>query len=353
MGGYGNFDRRRVSTRGLFSQNWGEGGECNQRSAGTGAPAAGSGEALRCDKGRGLQASGACSGRVGEEASVTGGVQESNGNSARTSGICGAEMGGRSKKENGQMKTLVVANQKGGVGKTATLVHLAWYAAEQGAKVVVVDLDTQGNASYTLSKFDTKIGASSLLQGGGIPEIGLEEKGIRLINADARLADTEKMNVNLAAENFRKSLQSLEAQGFDLCLIDTAPSLGITMAVALMAGGYVLSPIELEAYSIQGIQKMLVTVNNIRKVNRSLSFVGMVPSKVDGRNPRHKRHLAELVAAYPKWIAPNHIGLRSSIADALASKRPVWEIKKTAARKAASEVQNLASDVFSKMGVQF
>jgi chromosome partitioning protein len=77
----------------------------------------------------------------------------------------------------------------------------------------------------------------------------------------------------------------------------------------------------------------------------------MVPSKVDARNPRHVRHQVELQAAYPKLMAPASIGLRSSIADALASGVPVWKIRKTAARKATHEVRALAAYVFEKMEI--
>jgi len=136
-----------------------------------------------------------------------------------------------------------------------------------------------------------------------------------------------------------------------VCLIDTAPSLGNSMAAALYAADYVISPIELEAYSIQGIKKMVTAIANVRKANPDLQFLGMVPSKVDNRNPRHGRHLDELVRAYPQLIIPTGIGLRSSIADALATCVPVWKIKKTAARKATQEVRALADHVLKRMEI--
>ena len=73
---------------------------------------------------------------------------------------------------------------------------------------------------------------------------------------------------------------------------------------------------------------MVTTITNIRRANPKLKFLGMVPSKVDARNPRHGRHLKELNQAYPQLMVPAGIGLRSSIADALASCVPVWKIKK-------------------------
>jgi chromosome partitioning protein len=161
----------------------------------------------------------------------------------------------------------------------------------------------------------------------------------------------EKLTLSEAASRFRKNVKALAACGFDVCLIDTAPSLGNSMAAALFAADYVLSPIELEAYSIQGIKKMVTAIANVRKANPGLQFLGMVPSKVDSRNPRHGRHLDELVRAYPQLIIPIRIGLRSSIADALATCVPVWKIKKTAARKATQEVRALADHVLKKMEI--
>ncbi|HBH7885301.1 TPA: ParA family protein [Vibrio parahaemolyticus] len=250
------------------------------------------------------------------------------------------------------MKTLVTANQKGGVGKTSTLVHLAFDFYERGKKVAVIDLDTQGNASYTLQEFRTGVVASNFFNGGPFDVVnGGDTPGMALIESDAALANMETMSLGRAGEHFRAGIASLAEQGFDVCLIDTAPSLGVSMAAALIAADYVLSPIELEAYSIQGIKKMNAAITNVRKANPKLQFLGMVPSKVDGRNPRHGRHLEQLQQAFPQLMLPTTIGLRSSIADALASGVPVWKIKKTAARKAAKEVRALADLVFTKMEI--
>ena len=75
----------------------------------------------------------------------------------------------------------------------------------------------------------------------------------------------------------------------------------------------------------------------------------MVPNRVDGRKPRHQRHLEELRAAYPQLVVPVSIGLRDSIAEALGAQIPVWEIKKSAAREAIKEVNALTDFVVEKM----
>lgn len=254
------------------------------------------------------------------------------------------------------MKTLVVAQQKGGVGKTSSLVHLAFDFLERGLRVAVIDLDTQGNASFTLQEFASGYLASQMFDLDGdslrqwfkdLPEGPL----VRLIASDSVLANMEKRTLSEAASMFKDNIDALADSGFDVVLIDTAPALGVSLAAALYAADSVLSPIELEAYSIQGIKKMLTTIANVRKLNIKLQFLGMVPSKVDARNPRHVRHQDELQTAYPQLMIPAAIGLRSSIADALASGVPVWKIKKTAARKATKEVRALAAYVFEKMEI--
>jgi chromosome partitioning protein len=273
-------------------------------------------------------------------------------------GVHRGEVGANRGKETGiqEMKTLVVAQQKGGVGKTSSIIHLAFVFLERGLRIAVIDLDTQGNASFTLHDFNSDYLASQMFdQNGddlrkwfhGLPDGPL----MRLIASDAVLANMEKRNLTDAAVVFNENITALADSGFDVVLIDTPPALGVSLASALYAADCVMSPIELEAYSIQGIKKMLTTIANIRKLNTKLKFLGIVASKVDARNPRHVRHQDELKAAYPQLMIPGGIGLRSSIADALASGVPVWKIKKTAARKATLEVRALAAYVYEKMEI--
>lgn len=247
------------------------------------------------------------------------------------------------------MKTLVIANQKGGVGKTSTLVHLSFYLRERGKRVVVIDLDTQGNASYTLRDFSRSPHSSTFFEALP-PEMPEIREALSLIPADPALMAIEGLSRSEAHARFAASLARLAERGYDVCLIDTAPALGIRMSAALSCADFVLSPIELEAYSIQGIKMMLTTIFNIRKEsNPGLTFLGMLPSRVDARNPRHKAHLEELRQAYPQLLAPVAIGLRASIADALATRIPVWKIRKTAARAAARELRALGDFVLDRM----
>jgi chromosome partitioning protein len=252
------------------------------------------------------------------------------------------------------MKTLVTAIQKGGQGKTFATCHLAFDFEERGLRVAVIDLDTQGNASFTLSESQSGYLASQLFSGDaeGLRQwfSKRENVGITLIAADSALANLDTMRLPQAAASLRANIEAL-SDFFDVCLIDTPPSLGIAMTAAVLAADYMLSPIEMEAYSLQGMKKMVAVIGNLRKQNPKLSFLGMVANKVDARKPRHVNNLSTLQHAYPQLVLPFSIGARDSIAEALGEQMPVWKIKKTAARKASQEVRVLADYVFMKMEI--
>jgi chromosome partitioning protein len=141
------------------------------------------------------------------------------------------------------------------------------------------------------------------------------------------------------------------ASYFDVCLIDTPPFLGVAMASAVLASDYLMSPVEMEAYSLQGMEMMLTVVGNLRQQNPGLEFLGMLPNKLEKRKPRHQANLAALRDAYPGFVMPTAIGARDSIAEALGEKKPVWRITKTAARTAKKEVRGMTDFVFDRMGL--
>jgi len=256
------------------------------------------------------------------------------------------------------MKTLVCANQKGGVGKTTLLVHLAFYFGELGKKTAVIDIDHQMNASYTLSKYSLPITSSKAFiypeaSGQKIAEAIREQSAanIFLIEADAALLALDERKAEDLAKNLSLVIKFLEESGIDIVLIDTPPALVPRFAAALMVADNVLSPIELEIYSLQGIEKMLTTIRNVRDTsNPKLKFLGMLPSRVVNSNPRHGKHLKELKARYPDLLLPLVISQRGSIADAVSLKVPVWSIKKTAVRLAAKEMKAFGDYILAKLG---
>lgn len=246
------------------------------------------------------------------------------------------------------MKTLVVSNQKGGVGKSTLVVHLAHFAAEQGARVLVVDLDPQRNATYSLQEFSTGT-VSSTLFGTSAVKVKRSGESIDLIEADQPLVDLDRAPP-ATIEHLARQLERLAPQ-YDLCVIDTAPAAGLRMVAALNAADYVVSPIELETYSIQGITSMLQTVHGVQqRFNPKLKFVGMLPSRFNSHSPAQKAALSDLLKAHPNLVLPFAISLRTSTAESLTERVPVWRIGKTSAREAGKEMKAALAGIVERMG---
>lgn len=247
------------------------------------------------------------------------------------------------------MKTIVVANQKGGVGKTTVSTHLAFYLRDQGKKVLFIDLDNQGNSSFTLKASASGSLAAELFRNSK-PDV-VAKDGITLLAADDSLVELERAKPD-AIESFVKAVNHL-GQSFDFCVIDTAPTLGLRMVAALTAANFALCPIELENYSIQGITKMLQTIFGVReRYNPGLTFLGMLANRFNSHSASQKENMAELLASYAHLMITAKIGNRSSISDALGQGIPVWEIPKTAARDAGKEMKEVFNQVIDKTEAQ-
>lgn len=248
------------------------------------------------------------------------------------------------------MKKLVTAIQKGGQGKTVTTCHLAWdFFKQKKLRVLVVDLDTQANTSFVLADYCSEHVASRLF---GKPVSWPPGEGpcLVVLPADPKLADLEGQPMDKVAAKLRASLEALSG-AFDVCLIDTPPSLGVLMASAVLCADYVLCPVELETFSLQGLEKMLTVVANLHQQNPALTFLGMLPNKVNGREPRHQEQIDAMRASHPGLVLPVQIGLRPCIAQAVGTQETVWASSKTAARPAKKEMSALANYVFEKMEI--
>ncbi len=197
-----------------------------------------------------------------------------------------------------ETRVLVVANQKGGVGKTTTAVNVAAALAQRGLRVLVVDVDPQGNASTALS-IDHPEGTPSaygvLVQETPIQDVVRpcpEVPGLDVVPATIDLAGAEIELVSLVARETRlhRALQAYlserEAAGqrYDYVFIDCPPSLGLLTVNALAAGQEMLIPIQCEYYALEGVTQLLRTIDEIRKhLNPTLTLGAIVLTMYDGR----------------------------------------------------------------------
>jgi chromosome partitioning protein len=189
-------------------------------------------------------------------------------------------------------RTITIANQKGGVGKTTTAVNLAASLAMHGARVLVVDLDPQGNASTALD-VDHHSGLSSvynvLVDGMPLSSVVRQVAGypqLYCVPAAIDLAGAEIELVPLVARESRlaRALAAYDASGLDYIFIDCPPSLGLLTVNALVAAPEVLIPIQCEYYALEGLEQLLRTVELVRShLNPTLAVTTILLTMYDGR----------------------------------------------------------------------
>jgi len=217
-------------------------------------------------------------------------------------------------------QTIACANQKGGVGKTTTVVNLGSYLALAGERVLVVDLDPQGNATSGLgldrnaierAVYDAVIDGARLVDmtvPGPVEGMDVVPSAIALAGAEVELAPMEGREHRLAR------LLADIASEYDYILIDCPPSLGLLTVNALTAADAVLIPLQCEYYALEGMSQLLATLDLIRDhLNPDLAIKGVVLTMYDARTKLSadvaaevRRHLGERVY---QTIIPRNVRL--------------------------------------------
>ena len=202
------------------------------------------------------------------------------------------------------IKTIAVANQKGGVGKTTTVVNLAACMAEKGVKVLLIDMDAQGNAttgcgirkkdlqksSYDLLT-DEIVKLSDLVIKTPYHNLWIVPSTMDLAGAELELAEAQGR-----AKRLENALKTAETENlFDFILIDCPPSLGLVTINALTAADTVLIPIQCEFFALEGLSQLTNTVKQVKKVyNPQLDIEGVLITMFDGRLNLTMQVLAEV-----------------------------------------------------------
>ena len=189
-------------------------------------------------------------------------------------------------------RKVALSNQKGGVGKTTSAINLAAAMVEEGRRVLVIDLDPQGNASTglgvapedrELTSMDLLMGAddpAALIRGTSIAGLSVVPSNMDLSSADVELADHRDRTGLL-----RAALRAPAFEAFDDILLDCPPSLSILTLNALIAADSVLVPLQAEFFALEGLSQLLRTVREVRRgANPGLRIEGVLLTMVDARN---------------------------------------------------------------------
>lgn len=195
-------------------------------------------------------------------------------------------------------RIVAIANQKGGVGKTTTAINLATALAAVGRRVLIVDLDPQGNASTGLgiARNARAVGAYQVLMGEAaveaavlptlVPNLAIVPADVHLAGAEIELVQTERREYRL-----RDALAG-RLTAYDHILIDCPPALGLVTLNALVAADAVMVPLQCEFFALEGVSHLVKTIDRVRRTfNPQLEIQGVVLTMFDKRN-----NLSDMVA---------------------------------------------------------
>lgn len=226
---------------------------------------------------------------------------------------------------------LVIANHKGGVGKTTTAVTLATGLAALGYRVVLIDCDPQGNVAAFLGLepggdlFDLVIAHRSLSETTvTVPEYD----NLSVVRGDATTVDINTLLVSgsprLTIQNaIAAPLTNLDREGYEVAILDTAPSLSATQLAALMAADWLIIPATPEFASESGVANLAQTVIRIQEQNGNAQLLGILPTMVDSRSKEHAQTIEEMERTFPDLVLPL-VRRLIALGEAPRAGKPIW-----------------------------
>ncbi len=252
-------------------------------------------------------------------------------------------------------KIIAIINQKGGVGKTTTAVNLSAMLAEMGQRVLVVDLDPQGNTTSGLGMAAGDKSVYEMLLG----RVTLREcaeatpwKNLSLAGADIRLAGAELDLVGMEQREYRlRTALKAESANYDFIFIDCPPSLGLLTVNALAAADRVMIPIQCEYYALEGVTSLMNTISRVkRSINPRLDIEGVVLTMLDGRTNLGLQVVDQVKKHFKKKVYATTIPRNVRLGEAPSHGEPIhiYDPRSTG----ALAYQALAQEVLEQNGIK-
>jgi chromosome partitioning protein len=249
-------------------------------------------------------------------------------------------------------KIVAISNQKGGVGKTTTAVNLSAALGIKGKKVLLVDLDPQGNATSS-SGFEknkqTKTVYDLLVIDEEVKKVILKSKFYDVIPANQNLAaaELELVNVKHRESMLKKKLH--QKNEYDYILLDCPPSLGLITINALTAAHSVLIPMQCEYFALEGLTDLINTIKKIKKqINTEIQIEGLIRTIYDRRNKLTKEVSDQLSAYFPNKVYKTIVPRNVRIAEAPSHGQSAIQFDKRS--KGAKAYLELAEEIIEKEG---
>ncbi|ERM91612.1 ParA family protein [Caldanaerobacter subterraneus] len=253
-------------------------------------------------------------------------------------------------------KVIAVANQKGGVGKTTTVVNLGYALAVKGKKVLCIDIDPQSNmtsgfgvnpasldyTTYTLLIDEEEI-ENAILK--------LEQYGLDIVPSSIQLAGAEIELVPMISREYRlkKAIESVKEK-YDYILIDCPPSLGLLTINALTAADSVIVPIQCEYYALEGLTQLMNTINLVKKsLNPSLEIEGVVLTMFNARTNLSIQVVDEVKKFFKEKVYRTIIPRNIRLGEAPSYGKPISLYDPTS--KGAEAYEDLAEEVIERAGI--
>lgn len=250
-------------------------------------------------------------------------------------------------------KTVAVLNQKGGVGKTTTAVNLAACIGAENKKVLLVDIDPQGNSTsgFGIDKRAIKVSSYDVL-------VGNNKAKEAIIHTDFLNVDLMVSNMNLAGaeleiidiKNRESLLKNALAQiwdDYDYIFLDCPPSLGLITLNALTASDSFLVPIQCEYYALEGLSQLMATVRNIKRLyNPYIELEGVLLTMYDGRLNLTQQVVEEVKRFFPKKVYATTIPRNVRLSEAPSFGQPIIYFDKRS--KGAEAYIDFANEFLSK-----